>query len=626
MRGNHSLTMKTWIVSFILIISFFVFPVLADNETTMSISVPSSIVSATETFTVGVYCVPSQAIKSYECGISFNPSLLQANSVSIGNIFNGHSLFTNNGSIDNTNGSINLIYGLIMGSGNVTDPGYFINISFTAKGTSGTSAINLVDAGVTNETSYVPLSISNGSVQIDATAPTISDQSQSSGTTGDSFVFNVSVSDNVDDADELSVYVDWDHDSLGSNNSMSYAGGSYFTKTVTLDSDSTSAMTYKIYIADTYGNSRTSSLSSVSVSDNDQPILVSDTSQSSGSTGDQYYWYVNASDNVDSESALTMKIVWSHGSLSGNASMTYSGSYWTYHHALDNAISTMTYKIYIEDDAGNSLFTTGSESPVSVSDNDNPSISSIQATPSSQVSNGAVNVSATITDNVALQNIFVKITYPDSSYINDSIISNQSGNTYFCSKTYSDLGTYNYEFYAVDTSNNKLTSSPYTFSITDASAPQISDVSISNSDPLDTNSSYGWTNITCTVSDDELNLVKLVISNPNSSITNTSMIMKSSGHYYLNTTLTNPGNYSYYIWVNDSSNNQNTTSSSSVSIPPNWDINNDGNTTVFDLILISNHYNETGNDGWIREDVDNTGEIKVLDIVITANHYGDSWW
>jgi hypothetical protein len=47
---------------------------------------------------------------------------------------------------------------------------------------------------------------------------------------------------------------------------------------------------------------------------------------------------------------------------------------------------------------------------------------------------------------------------------------------------------------------------------------------------------------------------------------------------------------------------------------------------IFDLMLVSNHYGETGASGWIREDVDNNGAIQVLDLVFAADHYSNSWW
>ncbi len=64
---------------------------------------------------------------------------------------------------------------------------------------------------------------------------------------------------------------------------------------------------------------------------------------------------------------------------------------------------------------------------------------------------------------------------------------------------------------------------------------------------------------------------------------------------------------------------------SSVTITPDWDINSDGDITFLDLILISNHFNERGDPGWIREDVNNNGRIDLLDFVLVAIHFFDKW-
>jgi hypothetical protein len=61
-------------------------------------------------------------------------------------------------------------------------------------------------------------------------------------------------------------------------------------------------------------------------------------------------------------------------------------------------------------------------------------------------------------------------------------------------------------------------------------------------------------------------------------------------------------------------------------MPTNWDLNSDGHCMIFDLVLVSNHYGQSGGIGWIREDADNNGEIQVLDLVFVSNHYGESWW
>jgi hypothetical protein len=96
--------------------------------------------------------------------------------------------------------------------------------------------------------------------------------------------------------------------------------------------------------------------------------------------------------------------------------------------------------------------------------------------------------------------------------------------------------------------------------------------------------------------------------------------------YYTKQSLHQTGEYSYRIQVTDTSDNVILSSSHTFSLLPDWDINNDGIVTISDLLLISNHYGETGSKGWIREDVDNNGIIQSLDIVLVANHFGKSWW
>ena len=622
---------KGWMHSFVylsttmLILSYLVIPVLADGEAEMSVMLSKAVVSGSETFTVSIYCTPSQPMKSFEFSLHYDETLIHANSVTEGDIFSGYDTFFNEGTIDNSNGEITSVFDLIVGPGNVTSAGYLVNISFTAQGTSGTSSINLVDAGVTNETVYLPLVVSNSSVEIDAGSPSVVDNSASSGTTGDSYLFNVSVTDSVDDSSDIITKVDWSHGGSSGNESMVYAGGSYFEKTISLE-DSTSSMSYTIYVEDTQGNAMTTSSSSVTVTDNDKPSILSDTSSASGTTADSYSWCVNTSDNIDAESALTVKLDWSHGSLSENVSMSYTGSYWTYTHNLDDSILDMTYAIYVQDSAGNSVYSSGSQSPVSISDNDKPSISNSDASPSTQVKDGSVNLTADITDNIALTSVYVTITYPDSSSTNLSVFTNKIGNTFYCLQSYSMLGSYSFTFWAEDSSGNSIVSSAESFTIVDESAPVMSDFSVSSSSPLDTNISYGWINISCTVSDDELSMVRLHYTDRNEVSTNTSMTEATGDQFYYNTSLSEYGNYSYYIWSSDSSGNGNKSTVFTYSLPPNWDINLDGNVTVFDLTLISNHYQESGSPGWIREDVDNNGEIEVLDIVLCSNYYNVGWW
>ena len=810
--------LKVVIITIIILLGAITLTVDAAETTTVSIDPSSQTVSSGESFTVNVSCAPGQPIKSFEFRLSFNASLLQVNSVTEGDIFDGYDTFFNAGTINNTTGTVVDIYGLIMGSGNVTGSGTFVTISCTAKDVSGTSTLALSSVGVTNETAYVSITVNNGTVQVDATAPEFNDNSPATGTTGDSYTFNVSVTDNVDTADELTVKVDWSHGGQGGNESMTHVGGNYFEKTVTLDQNSISDMTYTIYARDTYGNSNTTTLASVTVQDNDDPSLVADNSDASGTTGDSFSFDVTASDNIG---VGGVNVSWSHGSLSGNLALSLSGGHWVGSVTLDDNLGNLVYTVQVNDTSGNyvrggqqsksvtdndnpslvadnsdaggttgdsfnfyittsdnidvdsvniswshgylsgnlaldddgdgtwsgsialddnlgnlvytvqvndtssnyvrgsqqsksvtdndnpslvadnsdaggttgdtfgfdvtvsdnigvdsvnaswshgslggnlalsddgdgtwsgsitlddslnnlvykvqvndtsSNYVRGSQQSKTVTDNDNPQISDVSATPSTQDVGGYVNITAVITDNIAIGEIFLNITYPDSSIQNFSITANKTGNTYYCNKTYTTLGTYTYFIWVDDTSDNSVISTTNTFVIGEQTSPQISNITNTTSSPLDTNSSFGWINTTCDVTDNiAVDEVSLNITNPDGSYNNVSMNAGAGDSYYYNssTAFSTYGNYSYLIWANDTSDNQDTSSSYTFSMPPDWDINNDGDCTVYDLVLVSNHYNETGTPGWIREDVDNNGQIRVIDLVLISEHYDETWW
>lgn len=503
--------------------------VLGDEPNNLVYVSPSNqIVPPQDSFDISIYCEPDQPIKSFEFKLSFDSSLIEADSVTEGDIFNGYSTFFNSGTINNTAGTILNVYGLILGNGNVTTAGSFANISFTTKDVSGISYLNLYDFGVTNESTYVSISVTNGSVQIDGIAPEFNDNSPSPGYTGDSYTFSVDVTDNVDSANNLIVYVDWSHGGSSSNDSMSNSGGNTFEKTITLDEDSVTDLSYNFYAQDSYGN--------------------------------------------------------------GNSTL----------------ISTVT-----------------------VLDNDRPEITSIQASPSTQEVDGYVNISSEVTDNIAVNEVFLNITYPDSSYQNISIKTNVSNDVYYCNKSFGQYGTHYYFIFANDQNNNKLTSATNSFIIGDFSPPDISNIDIITSTPLDTDSTYGWVNITCTVVDNvEVTQVYLNITNPDDTRNNIPMVSAGSNNYYLNssTAFSSYGNYSYFIWAIDDDSNEISSSGSIFSMPPNYDVNMDGTQNVLDLVSVSNYYFDTGDSGWIRQDVDNNGIVEVLDFVIISNNYGNGWW
>ena len=143
-------------------------------DTIVEIDPSSKTVGQSETFSVDVDIEPAQPVKGWELRLYFDASLLQANSVTEGNLFSGKSTIFNSGNIDNTAGRITAVYCFILGTDNVSSSGTACTVSFTSTMGTGTSTLDLNTVGVTNETTYVPITVNDGSVTVEGenTPPT----------------------------------------------------------------------------------------------------------------------------------------------------------------------------------------------------------------------------------------------------------------------------------------------------------------------------------------------------------------------------------------------------------------------------------------------------------------------
>jgi len=52
-----------------------------------------------------------------------------------------------------------------------------------------------------------------------------------------------------------------------------------------------------------------------------------------------------------------------------------------------------------------------------------------------------------------------------------------------------------------------------------------------------------------------------------------------------------------------------------------WDINGDDDTNALDMVLVGQHWGESGLTGWIREDANEDGTINVLDMIVIGQHW-----
>jgi hypothetical protein len=160
----------------------------------------------------------------------------------------------------------------------------------------------------------------------------------------------------------------------------------------------------------------------------------------------------------------------------------------------------------------------------------------------------------------------------------------------------------------------------------DSTIPQLSNLTLLNSDPKDTDTVFGWENITVDATDDvAVSQVRINITYPDMHTENLSMIAFDEEGYYYNTTLTSVGIYCYFIWVIDTTSVSNMSSLNSYTKPANWDVNMDGVCNLLDVALVSLKWLQGGPLGWIREDITNDGTVNIIDVSALSTYWMQTW-
>ena len=274
-----------------------------------------------------------------------------------------------------------------------------------------------------------------------------SDDSPDSGTTGDTFTFDVSVSDNVAVA---SANVTWSHGSLGGNVALVDDLDGTWSLVIVLD-HSLADLSYGIQVNDTTGNHFRQSLRALAVTDNDLPVLNADNSPNSGTTGDTYTFDIVPTDNIDVASA---NVTWVHGILGANVALIddLDGT-WSLTITADHDRGDLTYNIQLNDSSGN--IARSGRTFISISDNDAPDSGVAGISPYWNRQQKVVTAAAS--DNIDVQNVSIWFRYSaDNVSWGDWVhFALDHSAPWSFSFTYPNGSGY-YEFYSVanDTSGN----------------------------------------------------------------------------------------------------------------------------------------------------------------------------
>ncbi|MDD3492036.1 MAG: PKD domain-containing protein [Candidatus Thermoplasmatota archaeon] len=182
-----------------------------------------------------------------------------------------------------------------------------------------------------------------------------------------------------------------------------------------------------------------------------------------------------------------------------------------------------------------------------------PVIANVTATPNPQEIQGEVNISCTITDDVAVSAAYVNVFGPATAF-NASMHPGGDGRTWYYLAPYIKEGTFTFFIGATDPSHNQNRSATHTFDIIIPAKPP----DIWKTDASPSPQQFGSpVNITCNVSDNvAMQTVRVNVTFPGGNYLNVSMDpvqvdSKGNGLYAYNHIYPSLGNYSYYVWVTD---------------------------------------------------------------------------
>ena len=182
-----------------------------------------------------------------------------------------------------------------------------------------------------------------------------------------------------------------------------------------------------------------------------------------------------------------------------------------------------------------------------------PAITNVTATPNPQEIQGEVNISCTITDDVAVSAAYVNVSGPATAF-NASMHPAGDGRTWYYLAPYTKEGTFTFFIGATDPSHNHNRSATHTFDIIIPAKPP----DIGETDASPSPQQFGSpVNITCNVSDNvAMQTVRVNVTFPGGNYLNVSMDpvqvdSKGNGLYAYDHIYPSLGNYSYYVWVTD---------------------------------------------------------------------------
>ncbi len=294
---------------------------------------------------------------------------------------------------------------------------------------------------------------------------------------------SASVIDNVE-VDEVYLYIEYPDNSIENFSiTQNKTGDTYYcNKTY----QQLGIHTYHIWANDSLGNTNTSAAYTFTIQDTTPPEIL-DNTPSIGYTGDMFTFNATVTDNVGVYEVVA-GYWFGDGPIKNTDMNNTSGDYWEANIIISNSLDLLHYYFYAEDTSYNG--NCSDVKNVTILDNDKPEIENVNTDPSVQMAGGYVNISAVVTDNINVSEVYLYILYPDTSIENFSITQNKTGDTYYYNRIYDQGGVHTFHIWANDTSSNSNVSEDNTFEIVLGDRPEIPQIQGSTQGKAGTSYSY----------------------------------------------------------------------------------------------------------------------------------------
>ncbi len=185
-RMRHSILTFLFLLFTGIIVSTGLIGVVS-AQTLVSISPSTQQIDEGQNFVISVYVEPDAPASGAQFNLQFDSSLVNVISVTEGDLFNqaGATTIFDDGTIDNSQGTVTDVYAFILGKSNITTPGIFVNIDLVALNNSGTCTFEMSNVIISNSAGKsLPITVSNGNADVGDVTTTPTDGDASGGGAG----------------------------------------------------------------------------------------------------------------------------------------------------------------------------------------------------------------------------------------------------------------------------------------------------------------------------------------------------------------------------------------------------------------------------------------------------------